>query len=79
MTDPADGGRWPAWRLALLLYPFAVAAAAINVFLTLMGRAVGLASLSPSAALALGALLGVPAAWWSGRRRRALMDKADSG
>jgi hypothetical protein len=36
-----------------------------------------LASLSPSAALALGALLGVPAAGWSGRRLRALMDEAD--
>ena len=76
--DPADDGRWPVWRLAVLLYPFAAAAAAINVFLlALLGRAVGLASLSPSAALALGALLGVPAAWWSGCRLRALMDQAE--
>ena len=76
--DPADNGRWPVWRLALLLYPFAAAAVAINVFmLGLMGQAVGLASLTPTAALALGALLGVPAAWWCGHRLRALMDEAD--
>lgn len=75
---PADDGRWPVWRLALLLYPFAAAAVAINGFMiALIGRAVGLPSLSPVAALILGAVLGVPAAWWAGRQLRALMDEAD--
>ena len=76
--EPADDGRWPVWRLALLVYPFAAAAAAINLFmLALMGRAVGLASLSPAAALVFGAALGVPAGWWCARRLRSLMDQAE--
>ena len=76
--EPADDGRWPVWWLALLIYPFAAAAAAINLFmLALMGRAVGLASLSPPAALVFGAALGVPAAWWCARRLQWLMDQAE--
>jgi hypothetical protein len=75
---PTGDGRWPVWRLALLLYPFAAAAVAINGFmLALMGRALGLPSLSPAAALVVGGILGVPAACWAGHRLRALMDEAD--
>jgi hypothetical protein len=78
VTGAADDGRWPVWRLALLLYPFAAAAAAINVFmLALLGRSIDLPAVSPSAALVVGALLGVPAAWWCGRRLRALIDEAE--
>ena len=63
MTKPPNDVRWPIWRLALLLYPFAATAVAINVFMIgLIGLSVGLPSLSPVAALGAGALLGVPAA-----------------
>lgn len=73
-------GRWPVGRLALLLYPFAAAAVAINLFLlALMGQAIGLPALAPLAALLLALPLGIPAAWWLGRRLRALMDEADRG
>jgi hypothetical protein len=76
--EPADGGRWPVWRLAVLLYPFAAAAVAINLFMVaLMAPEIGLASLSPVAGLVFGAMLGVPAAWWCARRLRALMDESE--
>lgn len=78
MTGPPDDGRWPVWRLGLLLYPFAATAVAINVFMVgLIGLSVGLPSLSPVGALVAGAVLGVPATRWSARRLRALMDEAD--
>jgi len=75
---PAGGGRWPVWRLALLLYPFAAGAAAINLFmLGLMGRAFGLGVLAPVPALLGGLALGVPAAALAGRWVRRLMDEAE--
>ena len=78
MTTPPDDARWPIWRLALLLYPFAGAAVAINVFMIgLIGLSVGLPSLPPVAALGAGALIGIPAARWAARRVRALIDEAD--
>ncbi len=67
--------QWGIRRLALLLYPFAAAAVAINLFMVaLMAPVVGLPSLSPVAALVAAVPLGVPAAIWSARRLRALMD-----
>lgn len=78
MSAPPDDGRWPVWRLALLLYPFAATAVAINVFMiALIGLSIGLPSLSPVGALIAGALLGIPATHWAARRLRALMDEAD--
>jgi hypothetical protein len=78
VTGPPDDGRWPVWQLALLLYPFAATAVAINLFMiALIGLSVGLPSLSPLGALAAGAVLGVPASHWAGRRLRALIDEAD--
>ena len=75
---PAPPGRWPVRRLALLLYPFAAAAVAINLFmLGLLGQAVGLAALAPGTALLLSVPLGVPASWLAGRWLRHLMDEAD--
>ena len=79
-TDNSDdsGGRWPVWKLALLLYPFAAAAVAINLFmLALMGQALGLPAISPVTAMIWSVPLGVPATWWCARRLRALMDEAD--
>lgn len=71
-------GRWPVKKLALLLYPFAAAAVAINLFMaSLMTQALGWPALSPAMALTLSIPLGVPAAWWAARRLRGLMDEAD--
>lgn len=70
--------RWPVWKLAILLYPFAATAVAINLFmLALIGRAVGLPSLSPMAALLGAVVLGLPATWLSGRWVRSLLDQAE--
>lgn len=71
-------GRWPVWKLALLFYPAAAAAVAINLFmLCLMGRAIGLSVIAPTTAILLSLPLGAPASWWFARRMRALMDQAD--
>ncbi|MCL5778364.1 hypothetical protein M1105_15395 [Limibaculum sp. FT325] len=76
---PRDG-RWPVWRLGLLLYPAAAGTVAINLFfLGLMGQALGLPALDPVTALIWALPLGVPATWWAGRRLRRLMDEADAG
>ncbi|WP_368660786.1 hypothetical protein [Paracoccus sp. (in: a-proteobacteria)] len=67
------------WKLALLLYPFTAAAVAINLFLfSLMGRAIGWASLSPGQALFWAVILGVPATVAAGKWARRLMDQADA-
>lgn len=72
----AEGGRWPVWRLALLLYVFAATAVAINLFmLGLLATWVGLPALSPMRVLALSVPLGVPAAWASGVWVRGLLDE----
>lgn len=77
MTLPQDD-RWPIWKLALLLYPFAAAAVAINLFmLSLMWQVAGLAALSPSLALALCVPLGLPASWAAARWVRSLIDRAE--
>ena len=70
--------RWPVWKLALLLYPFAAGAVAINLFMiSLLAIVVGLEPLSPVAALKWAIPLGVPATWGFGRWARRLMDEAD--
>lgn len=75
MTEPAP---WPVWKLALLLYPLAAGALAINLFmLALMGQVLGLPELSPVAAVLVGLVLGIPAAWATGAWVRRLMDRAD--
>ena len=75
-----DAGRWSVSLLALVLYPLAVGAAAVNLFfLSLLGRAIGGPDLSPVSACGWGLLLGVPVAFWSARWVRGLMDKADAG
>ena len=69
--------RWPVWKLALLLYPFAAPAVAINLFLLgLIFHRVGLPEISPVLALGLSVPLGIPAAWASGRWLRELLDEA---
>ncbi|MDF0602863.1 hypothetical protein P1J78_19145 [Psychromarinibacter sp. C21-152] len=71
-------GRWPVRKLAVLMYPFAMPAVAINLFmLGLTGQWVGLPALAPVTALVVSVPLGVPAAWLAGRWCRSLMDQAD--
>lgn len=78
MTGP-DGGRWPVWKLALLLYPFAAGAVAINLFLLgLIFHVTGWQAIEPVTALIWSVPLGVPATWFAGRWVRGLMDEADS-
>lgn len=69
--------RWPVWKLSVLLYVFAAGAVAINLFmLGLLGQSLGLPALSPVTALIAALILGIPAAWASGRWVRHLLDEA---
>jgi hypothetical protein len=68
-TAPATN---PSIRLLALLWPFATAAVAINLFLLgLIGLSVGLPAMPPVTALWLSLPLGLPATWaaarWVGR------------
>lgn len=69
---------WSAGRLAVLLYVFAAAAVAINLFmLGLLLQAAGFTALTPVTALIAAGPLGVPAAWAAGKWVRHLLDEAD--
>jgi hypothetical protein len=71
---------WPVWKLAILLYPFAATAVAINLFmLGLLSQAIGLAALSPLWALGLSLPLGLPATWAAGLWVRHLLDLSAGG
>jgi hypothetical protein len=71
---------WPVWKLAILLYPFAATAVAINLLmLGLLSQAIGLSALSPLVALGLSVPLGLPATWAAGRWVRHLLDQSDAG
>lgn len=72
------GDRWPIWKLGLLVYPFATAAVAINLFmLGLLWQWVGLPALAPMTALWLSLPLGLPATWAGARWLRRLIDEAE--
>ena len=61
-----------------LLWPFATAAAAINLFLLgLIGLSVGLPAMQPITALWLSLPLGLPATWLAGRWVAGLIAEAD--
>jgi hypothetical protein len=67
------------WKLAVLLYPFAAPAVAINLFLVgLIGHRIGLPEIAPVTALWWSLPLGIPAAWASGRWARQLIDTAEA-
>ena len=73
----ADGS-WPVRKLAIVLYPFAAAAVAINLFmLSLMCIAFGVPALSPITAIWLSIPLCIPATWWTAKWVRGLMDEAE--
>jgi membrane protein implicated in regulation of membrane protease activity len=72
-------GRWPAGKIALVLYPLAAGAAAVNVFfLGLIVHAIGVPNFSPWISVVAGLILGVPFAWVAGRYFRRLIDEAES-
>ncbi|WP_370402718.1 hypothetical protein [Sulfitobacter sp. JB4-11] len=73
-----DDRPWPLWKLALVLYPFAAGAVAINLFMaSLLAPVIGLDPMSPITALIWSVPLGIPAAWAFARWARRLMDEAD--
>lgn len=77
MTETEDG-RWSITKLAVMLYPFAMGAVAINLFLLgLMWQVFGWPALSPLVSVILAVPLGIPASWASARWVRGLMDEAD--
>ncbi|NJM81276.1 MAG: hypothetical protein HC844_01235 [Tabrizicola sp.] len=70
----------PSRRLMALLWPFATAAVAINLFLLgLIGISLGLPALSPVTALWLSLPLGLPATWAAARWVSRLIAEADGG
>ena len=73
----ASGNIWPLWKLAIVLYPFATAALAINLFmLGLLGISIGGPLLSPATALLLSLPLGLPATWAAALWARHLLREA---
>lgn len=78
MSAPTAEGRWPVWKLAAVMYPFAAGAAAVNLFfIGLMVQAIGLTAISTQTSILLGLVFGVPFAWLSGRWLRSLIDQAE--
>ena len=79
MTDQGNrSGRWPVWAVALVIYPFAAGAAAVNLFfLFLMLQAIGLRALTPFEAIAGGVILGVPFAWVLGKWAHGMITQAE--
>lgn len=76
-NDLFSAPRWSRRKIAMVLYPFAATAVAINLFLlSLMSQAIGLPALPPLLALALSLPLGIPATWAFARWVEGLLDEA---
>ncbi|WP_281972624.1 hypothetical protein [Ruegeria faecimaris] len=76
--EPATEGKWPVWKLAILLYPASALTVAINLFLAgLIANRAGFGVIEPVTAILWSIPLGVPACWFAGRWVRSLMDEAD--
>lgn len=77
MTD-AEEERWSTRKLAIVFYPFAAAAVAINLFLFgLLWQALGWQAISPISSIIWSIPLGIPATWLCAKWIRGLMDEAD--
>ncbi|MCX8952359.1 MULTISPECIES: hypothetical protein [unclassified Ruegeria] len=75
---PATEGKWPVWKLAILLYPATMLTVAINLFLAgLILHSAGFGVIGPVPAILWSIPLGIPASWLAGRWVRGLMDEAD--
>jgi len=78
-TDPARTDT-RLWRLALILWPFATGAVAINLFLLgLMWQRLGLPVIAPLTALIWALPLGLPATWAAALWARHLIRTAEDG
>lgn len=78
-SDRLSEQGWSTRKLAVVFYPFATAAVAINLFLLgLMWQVLGWPALPPVTAVILAVPLGVPATILFARWVRGLMDEADS-
>ncbi len=76
--QPETSGRWPVWAVALVLYPLAAGAGAVNLFfLFLVLQAVGLRALTPIESIVGGIILGIPFAWISGKWMHGLIKQAE--
>ncbi|NVO54727.1 hypothetical protein HW561_02845 [Rhodobacteraceae bacterium B1Z28] len=74
---PATDGKWPVWKLAILLYPATALTVAINLFLAgLIAHSAGFGVIGPVTAILWSVPLGIPASWLVGRWVRGLMDEA---
>jgi len=70
---------WSVTCIALVLYPFGVGAAAVNVFFaSLIFSWLGGPVLSTGWSILLGCVIGAPATWWFARHIRRLIDIADT-
>lgn len=70
---------WSTTKITLVFYPFAVGAAAVNVFFaSLIGSWLGGPILTAGWSIGLGCIIGVPAAIAFARHIRRLMDQADA-
>ena len=75
----AEDAPWPLWLLGLLLYPFVVMAAWLNLFmLGLMATWLGWPNLSPSAALLAALGVALPVDYLAARWLRRLLDRASA-
>jgi len=65
-------------KLGLILYPFTMAAVAVNLFmLSLAWQWIGLPAMSPAKSVLISLPLAIPATWLAARWVRRLMEEAD--
>lgn len=83
MTSPRplsddDAARPFPWRLALVLYPFAVMAVTINLFmLGLVGTWLGWPNIPPYTALIAALIVALPVNYLAARWVQSLLDRAE--
>ncbi|MCV6823376.1 MULTISPECIES: hypothetical protein [Halocynthiibacter] len=69
---------WPLWKFAVVFYPFASTAAAINIFMVfLLLQALGIVAISPVVALIFGLVTGPYFSWLAAKWIRGLIMEAE--
>ncbi|WP_456388025.1 hypothetical protein [Profundibacter sp.] len=64
-------------KIGLFLYPFTMAAVAVNLYmLSLAWQRIGLPVIPPATAVLISLVLCIPANWWAARWVRGLFDEA---
>lgn len=75
--DTQDG-RWPVWKITVVLYPLGAGAMAVNFFfLGVLLQAIGMTVFSPWVSVGVGAVLGVPFTWLFARHIHKLIARAE--